>query len=564
MDHPFLVTCKFGESAGVLANIRSTMDLIAAVAEWSALLGSDNVLDAVDAQRVYGLDTSGMHRRIAGALKIRAPGEVTQVMQVASRHQVPVYPISTGHNWGYGTALPTVDGCVILDLSALQRIVHFDAELGVVTVEPGVTQGMLANFLDAGAHPYMVPVTGAGPHCSLLANALERGYGITPHGDHFGAVTDVEAVLADGTTHRSLLRDLAGEDLARLFKWGFGPYTTGLFSQGAFGIVTKMSIVLARRPPSIKVCLFSLRTDDLVQPAVQRVRQILSMLPGTVGAVNLMNRHRVLAMAAPYPREGIGADGLLRDELLRQMGQEYQVQAWTGFATLYGSARMVRAAQREIRQALRGVGSRVWFVDPSRASLLARIASWLPGEGGHRLARTARTLEQALELVAGRPNETTLPLAYWLNRRPAPEGSRDPARDGCGLIWFAPLVPMRPPRVRVYLELLQSVMRQHGFEPLITLTSLNDRLFDSSVPLLFDRDDVSSVERAHRCHRELLSECAAEGFFPYRLGVPGFDALRGSSGLDAGQVPNLHVRLRTALDPHDILAPGRYTAVAPP
>jgi 4-cresol dehydrogenase (hydroxylating) len=544
-----------------MTNTRIAMDLLAAVAAWSAQLGCDNVLSAEDAQRIYCLDTGATRRRVAGALTIRASGEVAQVMQVASRHQVPVYPISTGHNWGYGTAQPAVDGCVIVDLSALQRIIHFDAELGVVTVEPGVTQGMLADFLAAGAHPYMVPVTGAGPNCSLLGNALERGYGITPHGDHFAAITDLEAVLADGTTHRSVLRNLGGEDLARLFKWGLGPYTTGLFAQGAFGIVTKMSIVLARRPPSVKVCLFSLRMDDLVQPAIERVRHILSMLPGTVGAVNLMNRHRVLAMAAPYPREGLGADGLIPDELLRQMGREYQVQPWTGFITLYGSARMVRAAQHEIRHALRGVGSRVWFVDPGRAALLARLASWLPGSGGLRLARTARTLEQALELVAGRPNETTLPLAYWLNRRQAPEGPRDPARDGCGLIWFAPLVPMRQARVRAYLELLQSVLRQHGFEPLITLTSLNDRLFDSTVPLLFDRDDPASAERAHCCYRELLSKCAAEGFFPYRLGVAGFDALGGGGEAEAGQVPALHMRLRAALDPNDILAPGRYTAM---
>lgn len=543
---------------------KTGMNLKAACAEWRALLGDAHVLRDAEAQRDYGSDTGGSARRILGALRPQRAAQIPGLVRIANHHAVPIHPVSTGRNWGYGTALPARDCCVVVDLSALRDITHFDAELGVVTVQPGVTQGMLASFLDTGNHPYMVPVTGAGPHCSLLANALERGYGITPHGDHFGAVTDIEAVLADGTTHTSLLHDLAGEDLARLFKWGLGPQTTGLFAQGAFGIVTKMSIVLARRPPSIKVCLFSLQTDDLLQTAVDRVRHILSMLPGTVGAVNLMNRHRVLAMAAPYPRDGIGADGLVPDELLRQMGKQYQVQAWTGFVTLYGSTRMVQAAQHEIRQALRGVGSRVWFVDQRRASLLVRIASWLPGPGGHRLARTARTLEQALELVAGRPNETTLPLAYWMNRRPAPDGSRDPARDGCGLIWFAPLVPMRPPRVRVYLDLLQSVMRQHGFEPLITLTSLNDRLFDSSVPLLFDRDDAVAVERAHRCHGELLRKCAAEGFFPYRLGVPGFDALRGGSAVDAAQVPALHMRLRAALDPNDILSPGRYTAVSLP
>jgi hypothetical protein len=127
------------------------------------------------------------------------------------------------------------------------------------------------------------------------------------------------------------------------------------------------------------------------------------------------------------------------------------------------------------------------------------------------------------------------------------------------LIWFAPLVPMRPARVRVYVDLLQSVMQQHGLEPLITLTSLNDRLFDSTVPLLFDRDDPTSVQRAHSCYRELLLKCAAEGFFPYRLGVPGFDALGRSGEGGVGRVPALNARLRAALDPNDILAPGRYT-----
>lgn len=108
-------------------------------------------------------------------------------------------------------------------MGSLKKIVHFDAELGVVTLEPGVTQGMLADFLGACNHPFLVPVTGAGPSCSVLANALERGYGVTPYVDHFGAVTDIEAVLADGSLYRTALREAGGEELARLFKWALAP-----------------------------------------------------------------------------------------------------------------------------------------------------------------------------------------------------------------------------------------------------------------------------------------------------------------------------------------------------
>ena len=171
------------------------MELSSAIQQWQTLLGEANVLTGDQVAQSYESDTTGARRNIPAALLIHVAASLPQVMEIATRNRVAVYPISTGQNWGYGTALPARDGCVIVDLSRMTRIIDFDAEMGVVTVEPGVTQGMLADFLDAGTHPFLVPVTGAGPTCSLLANALERGYGVTPHVDHFGAVTDLEAVL---------------------------------------------------------------------------------------------------------------------------------------------------------------------------------------------------------------------------------------------------------------------------------------------------------------------------------------------------------------------------------
>jgi 4-cresol dehydrogenase (hydroxylating) flavoprotein subunit len=266
------------------------MNLTAALDDWQAVLGASNVLRGNDAQAAYDKDASGIKRRIPAALRIHDAEVIPEVMRIASRNKVAVYPISTGRNWGYGTSLPARDDCVILDLSGMRKIVHFDAELGVVTVEPGVTQAMLAEFLDKGNHPFLVPVTGGGPQCSLLGNALERGYGITPYTDHFAAVTDIEAVLADGTLYRTALREAGGEDLARLFKWGLGTYSAGLFTQSGFGIVSRMTIALARRPECVKVCFFSLKEDNLLEPAVQAIRSVISRLPGTIGGINLMNR----------------------------------------------------------------------------------------------------------------------------------------------------------------------------------------------------------------------------------------------------------------------------------
>ncbi|MFT3717887.1 FAD-binding oxidoreductase [Pseudorhodoferax sp.] len=530
------------------------MNLDQALAAWTQLLGADHVLNADRALRTYGQDTTGAERHILAALQIVEITQVQEVVRIAHAYHVSIYPISTGHNWGYGTALPARSGSVLVDLGRLQRIVHFDAEFGVATVEPGVTQGMLADFLDREGHPYLVPVTGAGPTCSLLANALERGYGVTPLTDHFAAVTDLEAVLPDGSLYRTALREAGGEELARLFKWGVGPYSPGLFTQSGFGIVTRMSILLARRPECIKACLFSLKDDALLEKAVERVRQILGRLPGTVGAINLMNQHRLLAMSAPYPADQLGPDGLIPPNVVQELGRQYQILPWTGFGTLYGTRRVVAAAQREIRSALSGIASRLIFVTPSGAKSLARLAKRLPGAMVKRLGSTAETLALSLELVAGRPNETALPLAYWRNAN-APRGSqRDPARDGCGLIWYAPLVPMRPSAMRGYVDMVKQVTRRHGIEPLITFTTLSDKLVDSTVPIVFERDQPDKVAAAQACYEELVDAGRALGYFPYRVGVAGMSKLVGLQDT----ATRFHARLRESLDPHDILAPGRY------
>lgn len=529
----------------------------AALHEWRQLLGPERVLTGDTIPSRYEVDTRPHAQSIPLVLQVSDASQVPELMRIARRHRVAIHPISTGHNWGYGTALPTAEDSAIVDLSALRGILDFDPVLGVVTVEPGVTQQMLADYLARHGHAYMVPVTGAGPSCSVLANALERGYGITPHVDHFGAVTDLEAVLADGSVYRSALREAGNDELARLFKWGIGPYVDGLFTQSGFGIVTRASVALAPRPESVKVCLFSLMDDSLLEPAVQQIQRLLSQLPGVLGGVNLMNRHRVLAMTAPYPAAAeLDARGLMPAALVESLGRAYQVAPWTGFATLYGRKRVVHAAQKEIRQALKGLASRLLFLSPTQAGWLSALARRIPGTMGDKLSRTAATLNASLELVQGRPNETAMPLAYWRARLPHPAEGRDPARDGCGLLWYAPLIPMRPTDVRRFVDFAKQELPALGLEPLITLTSQGDRLFDSTVPLLFDKQDPEASAIASAGLERLIEVGRPLGFYPYRLHVQSQAAHLSRQSSSAELVS----RLRKALDPDDLLAPGRYAS----
>jgi FAD/FMN-containing dehydrogenase len=527
-----------------------------ALQAWRNVLGNDAVIDGVAVPERYREGTSGAMRAVRAVLLPASAAEVVRTVEIAARFRLPLHPISTGHNWGYGTALAVEHEMVVVDLSRMCAIRDFDEELGSVTIEPGVTQGALAEFLRQRHAPYLVPVTGAGPSCSVLGNALERGYGITPIADHASAIMSLEAVLPDGKVLRPVLADSGAPEAARVFRWGIGPYLTGLFSQGSFGIVTSMTLALARRPQAMKAFVMSASRQVTLETLVVAIRELLRLFPGTVGGINLMNAHRVLAMSAPYPRAQLGADGLIPDAVVEELSRSRSIGSWTVYGTLYGTRAVVAAAQSEIKRRLKPLAARLLLVSRPMAHTMRRIAGRLPARMRQRYGPAADTLASSLALVTGEPNETALPLAYWIaGTRPGEGVGLDPARDGCGLIWYSPIVPMRPETVRRYLDFLVPMLRKHAFEPLVTLTSLSERCFDSTVPLLFDRTSESAKRRAQACYMELLESGRRLGFVPYRVHVDAMPWLTAQ--------PSVHwrlaERLKSAIDPHGVIAPGRYT-----
>lgn len=519
-------------------------------------LGDGLTISEGDACKPYQRSCNGVSRRIPAVVQPVSERQIVALVKAANEFQIPLYPISTGHNWGYATANPVQDDCVVVDLSAMTGIRDFDPELGVVTLEPGVTQGQLATFLEThgqgGGAQYMVPVSGAGPTCSLVGNALERGFGITPYGDHFAAVTGVRAVLANGDIYRPALSGLGCETIDRLHKWGLGPYLDGLFSQGAFGIVTEMHIVLARRPEVVETFLIEIDKDENLEAAVKATREILQVSQGAISSINLMNRLRVISMTEPYPADRVEQGQVIPKAIVEEMGRKNLIPPWTGLGAVYGDAKLVKALRGLVRRKLGPCSRRIVFLSGPKVEIIAKAAPFIPGKLGAKLQDRLVMMRELLDILGGRPSETALRLCYWRSgKRPPADLPMDPARDGCGLHWYSPLVPAKPQVVRDYVEMVEKVCTQHGIEPLITLTSLSERLFDSTVPILFDLEHEQQTGQA--CLEALTAAGKRQGLLPYRLGVQSMADYTRSWGL-VGAIKN-------ALDPNDILAPGRY---APP
>ncbi len=154
---------------------------------------------------------------------------------------------------------------------------------GYALVEPGVTYFDLYHYIqEKGLKLWLdVPDPGWG---SVVGNALDHGVGYTPYGDHFMMQCGMEVVLANGDVMRTGMGAMPGNNTWQLFKYGFGPYVDGIFSQSNFGIVTKMGIWLMPEPPGYRPYMITLparggpRAGDR-DPAAAEGRTTSSRMP---------------------------------------------------------------------------------------------------------------------------------------------------------------------------------------------------------------------------------------------------------------------------------------------
>jgi 4-cresol dehydrogenase (hydroxylating) len=327
------------------------------------------------------------------------------------------------------------------------------------------------------------------------------------------------------------------------------------------GIVTRATIALAPRAERVEgFCAWIDRDSDL-EAVVVATRTILRSLGAIVGGINLMNAQRVLSMVAEYPHDKVGADQAMPRAILDQQCQRFDVAPWTVAGVLYGTPQIVRKARAEVRRQFQRVCRRIRFFHRSRIALLQRCVRCLPASLRMSKTRQLNSIDAFLNMAEGRPRRVALPLAYWRTRDRKDDSTfADPAADGCILMWYSPLTPMKPKAAREIVSIVQTVCTRHGIDPLVTLTSLSATAFDVTVPLLTGLAGKAGHERVAACYRELFEVGRNAGFLPYRVGIGQMNALTSLPCTYWDVV----ARLKSAMDEHSLLSPGRYSPAIGP
>ncbi|HNP52252.1 MAG TPA: FAD-dependent oxidoreductase, partial [Nitrosomonas nitrosa] len=84
----------------------------------------------------------------SAALLATTVEQIQKIVAICNQYKVPIWTISTGKNFGYGSAAPVERGQVVLDLKRMNRILEVDKDLAYALVEPGVTYQQLYDYID--------------------------------------------------------------------------------------------------------------------------------------------------------------------------------------------------------------------------------------------------------------------------------------------------------------------------------------------------------------------------------------------------------------------------------
>jgi 4-cresol dehydrogenase (hydroxylating) len=524
------------------------------------VLGQEHVL--TDAATLDRYSRCTIPRRSDCAVVV-LPGtteEVSAVMRVANRHRLHVWPFSGGRNWGYSSTLATDRGAVVMLLHRMNRIVEVNEELAYAVIEPGVSYEQLNGHLKKTGKRLWIDCTDGTAQGSVIGNALDRGVGETPYGDHFGNLCGMEVVLPSGEPVRVGGRD-DGPKTWHLHKWGVGPYLEGMFTQSNFGVVTQAGVWLMPEPEAYNSYVFEVSDESRLPAVIDAFRRLA--LQGIVNTkLHMINDFVSLTVLAQRIEMQGPSKQYLTADRLAALRRQYGISPLTCAGGLYGTRELVKLQRRILKQAL-GPHGRLLFITDGLLKVLERVMSaawtrpWL-----RRLTETlAGSSLQVLDssphvhrILQGIPTDYFVKHAYYRYRKRRPDSAIDPARDGCGVIWFAPLLPFTSADILPFLAKARKRFEEAGFDFWVAMLLMNPRTVTCLMNLLYDRDDEDESRRAGLLYDRLLDDMRAAGLEQYRASLLAWPRLfEGASAM--GRLNNT---IKFALDPNGVLAPGRY------
>ncbi len=495
-------------------------DFDKAVRELRAIVGDGNLIVDEASLAPYNkimMPVPDAQHAPSAAVTPESVEQVQAIVKVLNRARIPVYPISTGKNLGYGSAAPVQRGQIVMDLRRMNRILEVDPDLCTALVEPGVTYQQLYDYLQEKKLPLWFSCPAPSAIAGPLGNMVDRGVGYTPYGEHFMFSCGMEVVLANGEVLRTGMGSMPNSNTWQVFKWGYGPTLDGIFTQSNYGIVTKMGMWLMPAPPDFRPFCIQYPNETDITKIVDALRplRIAMVIPNAVVIAHTLWE----APCTPVKRtDYVTGPGAISDEAVLKIQADHGIGAWNVYAGLYGTKETNDANWKIIEAVAAATDGKIITQEQSRGS---------------------QALQYRFDLMKGKPNLGEFGLYNW--------------RGGGGSIWFAPVSQAKGSETLKQMKMAKDILGKYGFD-YVGEFIVGWRDMHHVIDLLYDRSDETQKKNAYACYDELLHAFAKEGYGMYRANTAFAEKVAATYGPVKRDVEK---RLKKALDPNNIIAPGR-------
>jgi glycolate oxidase len=362
--------------------------------EFQSIVGKEHVLTEPEDLVAYSYDGTFAERRPELVVRPDSTEQVSQVMQVAWREEIPVVP--RGMASGLAAASIPMTGGMVLDTCRMNRIIEIDESNFTVTAQAGVITQHLADTV-AKKGLFYPPDPSSIKQSTLGGNAACNAGG--PRCLKYGVTSDyvmgLTIVLADGrvlNTGGKAIKNVTGYNLTQLF----------VGSEGTLGVITELVLKLIPKP---KVARTAKAAFPRLADASECVNNILNagITPATIELMDetaIATIEEAMNLGLPLDVEAIliiEADGMDQESVVKEIETIAEICRATG-------ARDVEVARTEAERA------QLWAARRSISPSLARRA---PNKLGEDISVPRSAIPEAVAAIKEISARHDIPIAIF-------------------------------------------------------------------------------------------------------------------------------------------------------
>ena len=322
------------------------------ISQLTKALPKNTVISGDENTRPFECDGLSVYKQKPLAVVLpRDISQIKKVLEICRKNNTPV--VTRGAGTGLSGGATPLEGCVVLGLSKLTRIISIDVENKTAIVEPGVRNLAISDAVEE-FDLYYAPDPSSQIACSIGGNVAENSGGV--HCLKYGlTVQNIEAIKIITIDGEELLLSRQDE--------GLGLLALMNGSEGLLGVITEITVKLTQKPQLAKLVMAGFSS---VRDCANAVAEIIKggIIPS---GLEMMDKFAIEASEAfAHPGYPLDAEALLLCELDGE--KDSVIQDLNKVVELLSKASSMRVSENEDERLLFWKGRKSAFPAVGRLS----------------------------------------------------------------------------------------------------------------------------------------------------------------------------------------------------